>query len=67
MSYPLEQIIRPFTDQSSSPVLGTGTIPQLSQNITLVVVGNGAIKSGNYSYSYSIDKYADAVQTEQTS
>lgn len=62
----IEPLVRPFETPSSSPLPGTGTIPQLTPDAILVVHGSGVSKSGGYSYSYSAEWYIDAKQYEIT-
>ncbi len=62
----LETLVRPFETPDVTPIAGVASIPQLSPNVTLIVTGGGAIKSGPWSFSYSISCYADAKQNEKT-
>jgi hypothetical protein len=61
-----EPLIRPFETATSSPKPGVASIPQITPDVQLIVSGNGLIKSGSYSQSWSFSQYADAKQTEQT-
>lgn len=61
----MEPLVRPFETPSSSPSLpGVASIPQLVPDAILVVQGGGQSKTGNFSWSWSIQCYADSHQYE---
>lgn len=63
---PLEGLVRPFETPSAQPVAGVASVPQMVPDVILSIVGNGTMKTGAYSYSWSYTGYADAKQNEVT-
>jgi hypothetical protein len=60
----MEPLVRPFETPVAAPSLGTGTIPALVPDAILIVQGSGQVKSGEWSWSWSIQTYAGAKQYE---
>lgn len=59
-----EPLVRPFESPSVTSLPGVQTIPALTPDPILIVSGSGQSKSGGFSWSWSIQRYADSKQYE---